>query len=125
MLIEGKPGLGKSTLALMLVDRGAAFVADDGVVLETRGKVLIASPVPATRGLLEVRNLGLIELPTAASVRVALVLTLSDAAPRFVENAGGTTIEGCSIPHLMLTPKDPALAIKAELALARYGLPDP
>ncbi|MFM5886059.1 MAG: HPr kinase/phosphorylase, partial [Novosphingobium sp.] len=33
VLIEGAPGSGKSSLALALIDRGAALIGDDGVAL--------------------------------------------------------------------------------------------
>jgi HPr kinase/phosphorylase len=46
VLIEGEPGSGKSSLALVLIDRGAALVGDDGVRLETRAGRLLASPPP-------------------------------------------------------------------------------
>ena len=62
VLIEGRPGCGKSSLALALIDRGATFVADDGVSITVRKARLHASPVDRTRNLMEVRNLGLIEV---------------------------------------------------------------
>ncbi|HQA17982.1 MAG TPA: serine kinase, partial [Novosphingobium sp.] len=31
LLIEGPPGSGKSSMALALIDRGAALIGDDGV----------------------------------------------------------------------------------------------
>ena len=46
VLIEGEPGSGKSSLALALIDRGAALIGDDGVRLELRGNRLYASPPP-------------------------------------------------------------------------------
>ncbi|MEZ5744194.1 MAG: HPr kinase/phosphatase C-terminal domain-containing protein [Sphingomonadaceae bacterium] len=125
VLIEGKPGTGKSSLTLALIDRGAGFVGDDGVLLERRGERLVASPAPATKGLIELRNLGLVEVPSVAGQPVCLAITLSEDAPRFIEEAATIEIEGCAIPHLLLTPHDPVLPIKAELALARYGLARP
>ena len=87
ILIEGEPGSGKSTLALGLIDRGAVLVGDDGVSLEARGNRLYASPAPAIAGLLEVRNLGLLQFPVLSAVPVGLVLRFDPEAPRFVEAA--------------------------------------
>lgn len=120
VLIEGAPGAGKSTLALMLIDRGATLVGDDGVTLTARDGVLFAAPPPNTAGLIEVRNVGLVEYPTRRAA-IALVLRLADNAPRFVETAETATIEGVAIPSLIFDPSIPAAAIRAEIALERYG----
>jgi serine kinase of HPr protein (carbohydrate metabolism regulator) len=125
LLIEGAPGSGKSSLALALVDRGAMLIGDDGVMLEADSQCLFAMPHPNTEGLLEIRNLGLVAFPVASRVPAALTITLDPAAPRFVEAAGVRTLLGMAIPHLLLTPHDPLLAIKAELALSRFGTPLP
>ena len=122
VLIEGAPGCGKSTLALMLIDRGARLIGDDSVLLEAKGQHLFARPHPNTHGLIEVRNLGLVRMPVCESAAVSLVLRLDDAAPRYIECAQTVMIEGISLPMLRLRPDSPALAIKAELALDRFGL---
>ncbi len=122
VLIEGPPGSGKSSLALALIDRGAVLVGDDGVALERDGARLIASPVPATRGLLEVRNLGLLTMPVTQDVPVALVLMLDAAAPRFVTEAESALWHGAALPLLRLWPDSPQLVLRAELALRQYGL---
>ena len=122
LLIEGPSGSGKSGLALMLIDRGAQLIGDDSVLLEVDRGRLIARPHPNTRGLLEVRNLGLLEMPVGEEAIVSLVIRLDDAAPRYVERAETVRIQGIALPLLGLWPGSPALAVKAELALDRFGL---
>lgn len=122
LLIEGAPGSGKSSLALALIDRGAVLVGDDGVLLEAREGRLVARPHPNTRGLLEVRGLGLLPFPVCEEASVALVLALDPQAPRFVEAAETATRAGIALPLLLLAPEGPVLHLKAELALERYGL---
>ena len=122
VLIEGPPGSGKSSLALALIDRGAQLIGDDGVMLAGEAGQLIARPHPNTRGLLEVRNLGLLPFPCGAQAPVALVLVLDPAAPRYIEAAGTIEAGGLALPCVRIWPQDPAPAIKAELALHRYGL---
>jgi serine kinase of HPr protein (carbohydrate metabolism regulator) len=122
LLIEGPSGCGKSTLALALIDRGAVLVGDDAVMLEAIDDQVIARPHIKTRGLIEVRNIGLVPMPVREAVPVALALTLDRAAPRFIEAAGRRELLGCVLPRLYLTPHDPLMAVKAELALIRFGL---
>lgn len=122
MLIEGPPGSGKSSLALGLIDRGAVLIGDDGVLIALDGHILRASPAPATTGLLEVRNVGLLTCPTVASVPVALVIRLDPAAPRFRDKPDSVDLEGVSLPAIAMWPDSPVLALRAELALRKYGL---
>ena len=120
VLIEGRPGSGKSSLALTLIDRGATLVGDDGVMLESRDGRLWALPPPNIAGLLEIRNVGLVTLP-AEPAPVALVLRLDPAAPRLPEGAEEATLAGVRVPLIRLWPDTPALALRAEWALTLHG----
>lgn len=121
LLIEGAPGSGKSSLALALIDRGATLVGDDGVLLELREGRLWALPPPAIAGLIEIRNVGLATLP-AAPAPLALALRLDGEAPRYVETAKRLDLAGGQLPLIRLWPDAPALALRAEWALALHGL---
>lgn len=120
VLIEGEPGSGKSSLALALIDRGAVLVGDDGVLLEPRGGRLWALPPPNITGLVEVRNVGIVNMH-AEPAPVALRLRLDRTAPRLPEEAESTMLAGCALPTLALWPESPVLALRAEQALALYG----
>lgn len=124
VLIEGPPGSGKSSLALALIDRSAQLVGDDGVALEVRDGHLLAAAPPNIAGLIEVRNVGLIRMPVAGPVRVALVLVLDPLAPRFIEQAERAERAGVSVPLVRLWPDTPVLPLRAELALQQHGLSD-
>jgi serine kinase of HPr protein (carbohydrate metabolism regulator) len=121
VLIEGAPGSGKSSLALALIDRGAALIGDDGVTLDLRDGRLWAAPPPNTAGLIEIRNVGIVTLPTAEAP-VALALRLDRDAPRHVEEAERLELLGQPIPLLRLRGDVWPLPLRAEWALARYGL---
>lgn len=120
LLIEGLPGSGKSSLALALIDRGAVLVGDDGVVLEPRDGRMWALPPPNIRGLLEVRNVGLIELPVTEAP-VALLVRLAHDAPRLPEGPDEAVRAGLRVPALTLSPETPILHLRAEQALRLYG----
>lgn len=121
VLIEGAPGSGKSTLALELIDRGAVLVGDDGVALDLRGETLWAAPPPNIAGKLEIRGVGIVDLP-CSEAPVALSLLLAEAAPRLPEPGSGEWL-GRAIPRLDFRARAPAAAIRAEYALARFGIP--
>lgn len=122
LLIEGAPGTGKSSLALALIDRGARLVGDDGVLLSAREGMLVAAPHPNISGRIEVRNVGLLEIPVSLPVPVALLVVLDPDAPRFVEKAEQVERAGVILPMLRLYPDSPVLALRAELALRTHGL---
>ena len=121
VLIEGESCSGKSSLALALIDRGAELVGDDSLLLGEIAGALWAFPHPNTRGLIEIRNVGLAKLPSAPAP-VALSVNLSTDAPRYVEEASMRSIAGVAIPALSLWLETSALPLRVEWALALHGL---
>lgn len=121
ILITGPSGSGKSSLALALMDRGAELVGDDGVTLAQVGELVIATPPPNTEGLIEIRNVGLLEVPTARAP-VAIVINLTTAAERLPLGHGTAVLLGRKVPQVDLYPETPFLALRAEAALEMHGL---
>lgn len=124
ILIEGEPGIGKTSLALALIDRGATLVGDDGVLLERRDDALWALPHPNTRGLIELCNIGIVTMP-CVEAPVALLVTLDPAALRHADGPASALRHDVALPSLALWPESPVLAIRAEMALATHGLARP
>ncbi|WP_209347098.1 HPr kinase/phosphatase C-terminal domain-containing protein [Pontixanthobacter sp. CEM42] len=122
VLIEGSPGCGKTTLALSLIDRGASLIGDDGVRLDAQDGSLIASPPPNIGGLIEIRNVGLVEKPSV-SAPVSLLLSITPDAPRHVEEAAMLAILGHDIPAIQFARYNEADPIRVEAALDLHGLP--
>lgn len=64
ILITGESGIGKSETALELIKRGHRLVADDAVdIKEIDGSLKGACPY-ITKGMLEVRGMGIIDVPS-------------------------------------------------------------
>lgn len=123
VLIEGPSGIGKSELCLTLCDRGAKLVSDDQVLISKTCGSISANPAPNIAGQIEIRNLGIINMEFVQNIPVALIIELSQNAPRFVENARTDHMLGIKVPHIQLTAYSTALAIKVEWALQQYGHP--
>ncbi|MFA7587744.1 MAG: HPr kinase/phosphatase C-terminal domain-containing protein [Novosphingobium sp.] len=121
VLILGPPGSGKSSLALALIDRGAKLVGDDSLLVGDRNGSLVACPHPRTRGLIEVRNLGLVSLPVCDEAPVALAIRLDRDAPRFPQQPETATFLGFDVPLVRLVPDSPVQHLKVELALQRLA----
>ena len=117
VLIEGRSGEGKSDLALRLIDRGAVLVADGQVICQRSDKTLLASAPTHLAGRIEVRGLGIIEMPSVERVPVDLLIVILDAPPRFPEDARTRRIAGIDVPVLALAALEPSAPIKVELAL--------
>jgi len=117
VLIEGRSGEGKSDLALRLIDRGAILVADGQVVCHRNDKALLASAPSHLTGRIEVRGLGIVEMPSVERVPVDLLIVILDTPPRFPEDAQTRRIAGIDVPVLALAALEPSAPIKVELAL--------
>lgn len=70
ILLIGKPGIGKSEVALDLVERGHRLVADD-VVIATKqeGPILMGSGTDLVQHFMEVRGLGLVDIRSMFGIR--------------------------------------------------------
>jgi HPr kinase/phosphorylase len=62
VLLLGESGIGKSECALDLVARGYRLISDDSVVVKKIGDVLEGSSPSLTRGHLEIRGLGILNI---------------------------------------------------------------
>lgn len=118
VLICGKPGTGKSSLALQLIDRGAILVADDQTCLSLEKRTLMASPPLALRGLIEVRGIGICPLPYHDRSPLALCVEIQETLPERLPGPLWVEYCGVRIPCLKLVKNDPLSAIKVEMRIS-------
>ncbi|MDZ7820755.1 MAG: HPr(Ser) kinase/phosphatase [Candidatus Marinimicrobia bacterium] len=115
ILLTGKSGIGKSEIALEIVDRGHRLVADDVVDIQRTAKnVLIGKPEKLLQDTIEVRALGIVNIrkmfgarAVRVQKRVELMIELlywdpEVAYERFGLNENYTNILGVDIPHIRL-----------------------
>jgi hypothetical protein len=131
VLLTGRPGSGKSDLALRLMGLGAKLVADDQTALFVdQGRLFAAAP-SSLHGLLEIRGVGVVRIDAAPPSPVVLVVQLDQEGgiermpePRSWPLPRG--LEGCA-PPLLISLKafeisTPLKIAAAAGALARGGI---
>lgn len=124
VLILGRSGSGKSSLALELLRESlrsghqAALVADDRVNLELIKGGLIASPPAALAGLVEVRGSGIHRTGYAASAQLHLAAELvsESQAQRMPPQAPRLIAHGIALPSLVLPGAHTGACVRAILA---------
>ena len=117
ILLRGPSGSGKSDLALRLIHAGATLVADDRVMLSVGEGCLVASAPPALAGLLEVRGVGIVELPNASNIDIVLIAELvsADAVDR-LPDAGWSAYLDRRIRTIALAPFEHTAVAKLRIA---------
>jgi HPr kinase/phosphorylase len=116
VLIRGPSGSGKSRLALDLIEaartgslRFALLIGDDRVHLDRAGGRLLVRPAQALAGLIEVRGVGVRQIPYEPSGVVGLVVDLDAADAERLPETCETEIEGIKLPRLAVAPGNAAL----------------
>ncbi len=112
VLIQGRSGSGKTSLALALLadaagrGRFAKLIGDDRVALSLRGGRVVARPHPLIAGRIEVRGVGIraIEHEAAGVIRLAVNLGLdaSELGPRHPGGCPTIHLLGVKLPMLSL-----------------------
>ena len=135
ILLRGPSGAGKSDLALRLISQSvsdlgtgtgllgslsARLVADDQVIVCNCDGKLQARPPAAIAGKLEVRGVGIVQLPYLPEIAIALVVDLVPITSivRLPELGQTIEINNVVIPVLAVAPFEASAPAKIALALA-------
>jgi len=115
VLLTGRSGIGKSEIALDLVERGHRLVADDVVMIIRKGEgILMGSGTDLVKHFMEIRGLGLLDVRSMFGIRairfqkrVEVVVELEDWKPNQDYTRTGldenvTTILAVEAPHIRL-----------------------
>lgn len=118
VLLRGPSGSGKSDLGLRLIDAGASLVADDQVSVTAVDGRLRASAPQTIRGLIEVRGIGVLPLPSTQDVELSAVVDLvaADEIERLPAPAT-VTLDGIALPLYRLDARAASAAAKIRLLL--------
>lgn len=117
VLLRGPSGSGKSDLALRLIDAGGRLVADDRTDLAVENGTLVASSPRPIAGRLEVRGVGIVDLPAVAMTRVGLAADLvSPADVERLPEPRHCAYLGIDIPLIALAPFECSAAAKLRAA---------
>jgi serine kinase of HPr protein (carbohydrate metabolism regulator) len=123
VLIGGRSGTGKSDLALRLIDRGGVLISDDYTfVRRVNGRALACAP-PNIIGKIEVRGVGIAEMPHVQDVPIGLFVDLDVAPERLPEPGDRRMLAGVAIPTIALAGLEASAAAKVAAALKLLGLP--
>ena len=112
LLIQGLPGIGKSSLALALLEQGHALVADDVINLEHHGTAIVGSSPAMLSGLLHHRELGMIDVSQLFGDTATMPSCQIDAAVTLVsEKTDQMTLSNHQNSLLIAGAKIPALTL--------------
>lgn len=111
LLLIGRSGIGKSEIALDLVERGHRLVADDVVMITRKGEgILMGSGTDLVKHFMEIRGLGLIDVRSMFGIRairfqkrVELVVELMEWRPDEEYTRTGLDDQGIALLDVSLT----------------------
>ena len=117
VLILGDSGSGKSDLALRLIDNGATLISDDvSICKKNLNNIYLYCPAE-TKGLLEVREIGIVTVPFVERIKLKLVVNLkSKKNERFPED-NYLKILGIKIPLINIDGKNSSAVAKIKVKL--------
>ncbi|MBT8378598.1 MAG: HPr(Ser) kinase/phosphatase [Ignavibacteria bacterium] len=111
----GKSGIGKSEVALDLIERGHRLVADDVIILTKKGEgILIGSGTEITKHCMEIRGLGIIDVERIFGIRairyqkrleILVELEIWDASENYTRTGldeSTVTISEVELPYIKL-----------------------
>ncbi len=120
LLLKGPSGIGKSDLALRLIEAGAELVADDLVRLEViDDRIVACAGAGKGQGLIELRGQGIFRLPARATTRLDLCVELCPpvAPTERLPASGSIELGGIELPVFRLDPRSASATARLRVLL--------
>ena len=117
LMISGLSGIGKSDLALRLIDSGATLISDDITICKRVNNKVYLFPPNKTKGLLEVREIGIINVPYVENINLVMIIDLLKKNNERIPEKKVRKILGLNFPVLSLDGKTPSSVIKVKVKL--------
>ena len=117
VLILGDSGSGKSDLALRLIDNGATLISDDvSICKKNLNNIYLYCP-PEIKGLLEVREIGIITVPFVERIKLKLVVNLKSKKNKRFPEDNYFKILGIKVPLINIDGKNSSAVAKIKVKL--------
>ena len=117
VLILGDSGSGKSDLALRLIDSGATLISDDISICRKNSNNIYLYCPPEIKGLLEVREIGIITVPFVERIKLRLVVNLRSKNNERFPKDNSFRILGIKIPLISIEGKNSSAVAKIKVKL--------
>ena len=98
VLIVGRSGSGKSSLAINLLALGSTLVADDQCKLVKKNNRIRISKPASLPNSIEIRGVGLVSVPMAVETSLDWVVNMDEAETERMPNLRFTEIDGYRVP---------------------------
>ena len=117
VLMLGNSGCGKSDLALRLIDNGATLISDDVSICKKNLNNIYLHCPPEIKGLLEVREIGIITVPFVERIKLRLVVNLKSKINERFPEYNYFKILGIKIPLITIDGKNSSAVAKIKVKL--------
>ncbi|MBX9576133.1 MAG: serine kinase [Caulobacteraceae bacterium] len=117
VLLAGRPGAGKSDLALRLMAEGARLIADDATLVWAQDGALHLACPDTIAGRIEVRGLGIVDAATRPTATLRLVVHCQDQTPERLPEPETWPHAGLEVPQVRLDARAPSATAVVREAL--------
>ena len=100
VLIVGRSGSGKSSLAISLLALGSTLVADDQCELVKKNNSFCIFKPASLPNRIEIRGIGLVSVPMVVETSLDWVVNMDEAEKERMPDLRFTEIDGCKIPTI-------------------------
>lgn len=122
-LLRGKSASGKSDLCLRLIYHGGILISDDRtLILRDKNNILYVAPPDNLAGKIEIRGIGIVDMPYMKNAPIDIICDLSEKYPRYPEKNIYSLYENIH-KYYILNPFESSVIQKMEMIAKMYDTP--